>query len=154
MLGKFWKTLDYFMAILLIFMIALVFTNVVLRYGFESGLRSAIELSRMFFVWVVMLGAVACLRKNEHLAVTEVTRTLIPKAVPTIQRLIWIVVIVCAVMLLMGSFKQTVANWNNISQITGLPKGLFYLPGVLSGGMMAMIGIARLLSKSPTESAE
>ncbi|MFT5976926.1 MAG: TRAP-type C4-dicarboxylate transport system permease small subunit, partial [Gammaproteobacteria bacterium] len=53
-----WKIIDWVMAALLVFMIAMVFTNVVLRYGFDSGLRSSVELSRLSFVWVVMLGSV------------------------------------------------------------------------------------------------
>lgn len=143
-----WKLIDWSMALLLAVMIALVFTNVVLRYGFDSGLRFSVELSRLFFVWVVMLGAVTCLRRGEHLAVTEFSEVFMPRAVPVLRRLIWLVIIVCAIMLLVGSWRQTVANWSNISQLTGLPKGLFYLAGVVSGAMMSALGIKRLFSVS------
>ncbi len=52
-----WNSIDILMACILICMIILVFTNVVLRYGFSSGLRPSVELSRLGLVWVVMLGA-------------------------------------------------------------------------------------------------
>lgn len=144
-----WKLFDWIMAALLAFMIAMVFTNVVLRYGFDSGLRSSVELSRLSFVWVVMLGAVVCLRDNKHLAVTEITRSLIPRWVPTIQRLIWLVIVVCSLMLMIGAYKQTLSNWDNISRLTGLPRGLLYLGGIISGASMALLGISRLFSKHP-----
>ena len=59
----FWRFIDALMALLLAAMIALVFTNVVLRYGFSSGIRQSVELARMWFVWVVMLGAAVALRR-------------------------------------------------------------------------------------------
>lgn len=64
-----WNSIDILMAMILSFMIVLVFTNVVLRYGFSSGLRPSVELSRLGLVWVVMLGAAVVLRRGEHLAV-------------------------------------------------------------------------------------
>ena len=38
-------------------MAILVFGNVVLRYGFDSGIAVSEELSRLLFVWLVLLGA-------------------------------------------------------------------------------------------------
>lgn len=42
-----WAGIDWFMAGLLLTMIALVFANVIMRYGFSSGLRPSVELSRL-----------------------------------------------------------------------------------------------------------
>lgn len=36
-----------------------VFVNVVLRYGFGSGIAASEELSRLLFVWMVFIGATA-----------------------------------------------------------------------------------------------
>jgi TRAP-type C4-dicarboxylate transport system permease small subunit len=36
-----------------------VFFNVVLRYGFGSGIAASEELSRLLFVWMVLIGATA-----------------------------------------------------------------------------------------------
>ena len=132
------------MALLMMVMIALVFTNVVLRYGFASSLRPSVELSRMGLVWVVMLGAVVVLRRDEHLAVTEISDHLFPRAVPFLRRLGWAIILFAVIMLFWGSFRQMMANWNNISQLTGLPSGLFYLAGVISGALMAFVAIVRI----------
>ena len=56
-----WRGVDYAMALILMLMIALVFVNVVMRYGFSSGLRQSVELSRLGLVWLVMLGAAAAI---------------------------------------------------------------------------------------------
>lgn len=139
-----WQGVDMAMALLMAAMIALVFTNVVLRYGFSSGLRASVELSRLGFVWVVMLGAAAVLRRGEHLAVAEFSEQMFPRAVPVLRRLAWLVILVSVLMLFWGAFRQMMANWNNISQVTGLPSALFYLAGVVSAVMMAFVAVVRI----------
>lgn len=150
LIGHLWSVVDGIIAVLLAAMIALVFANVVLRYGFSSGIRQSVELARLWFVWVVMLGAAVALRRGEHLAVAEFSETLFPRAVPTLRRLCWVVVIVAVGMLFMGALNQTMANWNNISQLTGLPSALFYLAGVISALMMAGIAVVRLIDPMQT----
>lgn len=143
---KLWNSIEVIMALLMVTMIALVFTNVVLRYGFSSSLRPSVELSRMCFVWVVMLGAVVVLRRDEHLAVTEITDVFFPRAVPFLRRIGWAIILLAVGMLFWGSFRQMMANWNNISQLTGLPSGLFYAAGFISGGLMAFVAVIRIFN--------
>tara|TARA_R110001583_G_scaffold37474_1_gene122043 strand:- start:10636 stop:11124 length:489 start_codon:yes stop_codon:yes gene_type:complete len=141
-----WNCIDILMAVIMSFMIVLVFTNVVLRYGFSSGLRPSVELSRLGLVWVVMLGAVVVLRRGEHLAVTEFSETLLPKLVPILRRLCWAIIFVSVGMLYIGSFNQMMANWGDISQLTGLPSALFYLAGTVSGALMGFIALVRIIN--------
>lgn len=139
-----WRGVDYAMALILMLMIALVFVNVVMRYGFSSGLRQSVELSRLGLVWLVMLGAAVLLRRGEHLAIAEFSEALLPSLVPFLRRACYAVVVVTMLMLFFGAFKQMNANWNNISQITGLPSALFYLAGVISSVLMVFIGVVRV----------
>jgi len=141
-----WKSIDFIMALLLLMMIVLVFTNVVLRYGFSSGLRPGIELSRLGFVWLVMLGAASVLRRNSHLALTEFSQHYFPRWVPVLQRLVYLVIVVSMGMLFWGSFEQMNANWGNISELTGLPSALFYLAGVISAVLMAGLALVRIVN--------
>ena len=143
---KLWNSIEVIMALLMVTMIALVFTNVVLRFGFSSSFRPSVELSRMCFVWVVMLGAVVVLRRDEHLAVTEITDVFFPRAVPFLRRIGWAIILLAVGMLFWGSFRQMMANWNNISQLTGLPSGLFYAAGFISGGLMAFVAVIRIFN--------
>ncbi|NAZ52362.1 TRAP transporter small permease subunit [Vibrio toranzoniae] len=139
-----WKSIDVIMAVILTFMIVLVFTNVVLRYGFSSGLRPSVELSRLGLVWIVMLGAAVVLRRGEHLAVAEFSEQLFPKAVPVLRRTCWVIVLISVGMLYVGSYRQMMSNWSDISQLTGLPSALFYLAGVVSGLLMGVIAFMRI----------
>lgn len=143
-----WHSIDLMIAAILVVMLVLVFTNVVLRYGFSSGLRASVELSRLGLVWVVMLGAVIVLKRDEHLAVTEFTERLMPRWVPFLRRVGWMVILVSVSMLFYGSFNQMMANWHDISPLTGLPSALFYLAGAISGGLMAILALGRICCPS------
>jgi TRAP-type transport system small permease protein len=139
-----WRFIDVVMAALMVAMIALVFTNVVLRYGFASGIRQSVELSRLAFVWMVLIGAAVVLRREEHLAIRDVMEWLFPRAMPVLRRLAYGVIAGASLMLFWGAFRQMNVNWSNISQLTGLPSALIYLAGVVSGLLMAFIAIVRI----------
>jgi TRAP-type C4-dicarboxylate transport system permease small subunit len=49
-------------------------------------------------------------------------------------------------MLFWGSFRQMNANWNNISQLTGMPSAMFYLAGVVSSVLMTAIALLRIFN--------
>ncbi|MFN3614130.1 MAG: TRAP transporter small permease subunit [Rubrimonas sp.] len=140
-----WKVVDALMALLLAFMIVIVFANVVLRYGFATGLRQSVELSRLALVWLVMLGAAVVLRRGEHLAVSEFAEAFLPRAVPLLRRLSHVVILVSVLMLFWGAFRQMNANWANISPLTGLPSALMYLAGVVSSVLMGFIALVRIV---------
>ena len=56
-------------ALCLAVMVVLVFGNVVLRYGFNSGITISEELSRWLLVWLTFLGAIVAVREHTHLGV-------------------------------------------------------------------------------------
>ena len=61
-------------AVLLAAMVVLVFGNVVLRYGFNSGIAVSEELSRWLFVWMMFLGAIVGLREHAHLGIDSLVK--------------------------------------------------------------------------------
>lgn len=56
------RALEFLIAAGLAVMVVLVFGNVVLRYGFNSGITVSEEVSRWLFIWGTFLGAVVALR--------------------------------------------------------------------------------------------
>lgn len=72
-MDKFSKALAYveevFVGIGIIVPSIVLFINVVLRYVFNSGWIWAEESARYMIVWMVFVGASACVRKGMHLAV-------------------------------------------------------------------------------------
>ena len=67
---RFQKICNLLMASCLGVMAVAVFINVVMRYGFGSGIAASEELSRLLFVWMVFIGATAAYPAGEHMAFT------------------------------------------------------------------------------------
>lgn len=61
------KMIGLFMAL----MVVLVFGNVVMRYGFNSGITLSEELSRWLFVWMTFLGGLIILNEFARLFPTR-----------------------------------------------------------------------------------
>ncbi|MGO2262365.1 MULTISPECIES: TRAP transporter small permease [Halomonas] len=142
------RLLNFLMVLALISMITLVFTNVVLRYGFNSGISVSVELSRFLFVWITFLGAVTALLRHEHLRVTTLSERFPVLVQAVLNRLVTLVMLGCCLMLLNGSYYQTLLNWDNISPISGIPVGVFYLAGLIAGLLMSIILFYRLIMPS------
>ena len=64
--GRFQRVANLAMAICLGVMAVAVFINVVLRYGFNSGITISEELSRWLLVWLTFLGAIVAVREHAH----------------------------------------------------------------------------------------
>jgi TRAP-type C4-dicarboxylate transport system permease small subunit len=137
------RLVDALMAIGMLVMTAMVFANVVLRYGFESGILGSIEVSRFLFVWIIMLGAVGCLRLDEHLQLMTFVQRMAPPVRRFVLRLGWALILLCCVMLAVGSLRQTIANWGNAQPMSGISIGLVYFSGVVGGVLMALIALYR-----------
>ena len=71
------KTLDKYLTsamngvivISLALMVIMVFSNVVLRYVFNSGITASEELSRFCFLWLIFVGSVLAMKEGGHLGV-------------------------------------------------------------------------------------
>ncbi|MEH2469138.1 TRAP-type C4-dicarboxylate transport system permease small subunit [Nitrobacteraceae bacterium AZCC 2161] len=121
------------MAVLLAAMVALVFGNVVLGYGFNSGIAVSEELSRWLFIWMVFLGAIVGLREHAHLGVDSLVKALPPAGRKLCFALSHGLMLYASILLTEGSWKQTVLNWDTTAPASGLSVGLFYAAGLVFG---------------------
>ena len=75
----FFRLAEVLLVLMLSAMVVMVFGNVVLRYGFNTGIDFSEELSRFFFIWITFLGAIIAMRENAHLGLDTLIR-LLPRA--------------------------------------------------------------------------
>ncbi len=120
-------------ALLLAGMVVLVFGNVVLRYVFNSGIAVSEEMSRWLFVWMVFLGAIVGLREHAHLGIDSLIRLLSPAGRKACYAASHVLMIYASVLLTIGSWKQTLLNWDTTAPASNLSVGIFYLSGVVFG---------------------
>lgn len=130
---------------LLLMMIALVFVNVVLRYGFNSGISVSVELSRFAFVWIIYLGSVLALAHNQHLAVPLLYRHLSLPWRKAMARGVLLIMTLLSLIFAYGAFQQMQLSWGNVSPISKIPRAIFFVAGLLSALGMAAIALFKCL---------
>lgn len=136
------------MALALAVMALAVFINVVLRYGFGSGIAASEELSRLLFVWMVFIGATAAYPLGEHMAFTSLLRPLQkrPVAMKAMAAVIHGLVVLACVLVGWGAWQQVVVGLDSKSVVMGYSAALLPLPAFLSSvaiGAMALVDLVR-----------
>lgn len=114
-------------------MIALVFGNVVLRYGFDSGIIMSEEVARMIFVWLTFGGAFLVAREGGHLGMDMVVNRLGVRARWWCRVFAEALSFACMTLLVVGCWRQSVMNIDNHAPITGAPLAIPYIAGLLAG---------------------
>lgn len=135
------------MALALAVMALAVFINVVLRYGFGSGIAASEELSRLLFVWMVFIGATAAYPLGEHMAFTSLLRPLRskPLVLKAMTRLIHALVVAACVLVGWGAWQQVVVGMDSKSVVLGYPAALLPLPALLCAAAIAVMALVDLV---------
>jgi C4-dicarboxylate transporter DctQ subunit len=105
-------------AVLLGLMTLVTFINVVLRYGFDTGLIWGLELVTFLFAWLVLLGISYAVKVTAHLGVDALINGIRPNARKALGILSAILCIVYAFLLLKGAWDYW-ANFANLPQTSG-----------------------------------
>ncbi len=149
MLDRYCRFLGFLMVACLAIMVLLVFGNVVLRYGFNSGLTLSEELSRWLFVWMTFLGAVAAVHERAHLG-TDMLLSRLPVAGRKVCAGLSLALMLCLCgLLLRGAWQQTVINAGASSAVMEVSMGILYASGVVFAAS-AMLMLAASLWRLAT----
>lgn len=130
-------------------MVILVFGNVVLRYGFNSGITVSEEVSRLFFLYLTFLGAIVAMREHLHLGVDSVIRRLPVSGRKFCSILSHLLMLFATLLFLEGSWQQAVINFNVKTPVTGISMGVFYGVGLIfsvSVGLILLYDLYRIIA--------
>ena len=137
------------MAICLAVMVVLVFGNVVMRYGFNSGITLSEELSRWLFVWMTFMGAIVALKEHGHLGTDMLVGKLGAAGKKFCLALSYVVMLFICWLLFKGAYQQTVINLGSTSAVMEVSLAWVYAPGVVFavlGGLILLTELVRLLT--------
>lgn len=139
-LNLYFNTLKVLICSTLVCITTLIFLNVVLRYGFNSGLFFSEEISRLAFVWLVFAGAQLMLHENGHIGVDMLTSRVSPRVARVMLVVSQGLMLYVTWLFLQGSWKQTLINLHVGAPSTGVSMALFHGAGlvfsVLSMGLI------------------
>lgn len=128
---RYCRAIELILAALLAAMVVLVFTNVLLRYLFNSGIAASEEVSRWLFVWLTFLGSIVAFRDHGHLGTDMLVARLGRKGRQICLILGHLLMLWLCWLLLLGSIRQLDVNWNVHAPATGVSMAWLYGAGVV-----------------------
>lgn len=143
------RVLEAGIALLLAVMVVLVFGNVVLRYGFNSGITVSEEVSRWMFIWLTFLGAVIALKERGHLGVDMLVGKLPAWGKKVCLVVSQVLMLYIVVLLCKGSWDQAVINLDVTAPVTGASMAIVYAAGIVFSvlaGVIIALDLWRVLS--------
>ena len=120
------RLMRLFTALCLAVMVVLVFGNVVLRYGFNSGIAFSEEMSRWAFVWLIFVGAVGGLKDLSHLGVDSLVSKLSRQGKLICYVLSHLLMLGIVGVFLYGSYVLLVINFNTVTPVSGVSLAWYY----------------------------
>ncbi|HJV69121.1 TRAP transporter small permease subunit [Ideonella sp.] len=141
------------MALCLGVMAVAVFVNVVLRYGFGSGIAASEELSRLLFVWMVFIGATAAYPAGEHMAFTSLVGMMKdrPALMGPATLLIRLLVVLACALLAWGAWQQVVVGMDSRSVVLGYPTALLPMPALLCAIAIGVMAVLEIVKRKPLD---
>ncbi len=143
-LNAYCRLLGIIMVASLAIMVLLVFGNVVLRYGFNSGITVSEELSRWLFVWITFLGAIVALQEGSHLGTDMLVSRLPVFGKKICLGLTHVLMLFVCWLLFDGSLNQVKVNLDSTSAVMEVSMAVFYAAGMVCAVSSAVILLNQL----------
>ncbi len=138
------RLFEFGVVITLCGMVIMVFGNVVLRYGFDSGITASEEVSRFLFVWLTFMGAIVAMRHHQHLGMDTVVKLLPHGGKRALAVISDIAMLYCCGLFFWGSLKLTWINLDAHAAVTKMPLAVVYGVGLVSSAMIALMLVESL----------
>ena len=136
------RALERLIAACLAVMVVMVFGNVVLRYGFNSGIIVSEEVSRWLFLWVTFLGAIVALKEHAHLGSDFLISRLPLRGKKACLIAGHVLMLYATWLVFSGSLAQTRINWTVEAPVTGASMAFVSGTGVVFA-VLAFVLLAR-----------
>jgi TRAP-type C4-dicarboxylate transport system permease small subunit len=128
----------------LVAMVVMVFGNVVLRYGFNSGISISDEMSRYCFIWLTYIGAMVAMREKGHLGVDTLVRHLSLLGKKVCYFLSEVLMLGCNVLFFWGTWQMHELQVTNISPVLGISMIWIFGVGYVTATVMAVMNLNQL----------
>ena len=148
------RAIRFGMVIALALMVVLVFGNVVLRYGFNTGITVSEELSRWLFVWITSMGAIVAMKEGTHLGSDTLVSRLSLAGKKTCFVLAHLLMLFACWLLFKGSLEQVIINREITSAVMEVSMAYFYACGIVlavSGAVILLQQLWRMITGQLSE---
>lgn len=131
----------------------LLFTNVIMRYVFNSPIFWAEELARYLMVWLIFLGAGELSAREGHISVNLITRLLGPQGNLVLQRTVGLICLLFCAVLTYYSWRHTmrIRSAHQTTAALDLPMWWAYLAIPVGSALMTVRYALDLVGRQTNE---
>jgi tripartite ATP-independent transporter DctM subunit len=132
-------------AILVVVEIAVLFSGVVARYGFNRPFVWSDELASILFLWLAMIGAVIALRRGEHMRLTALMKYASPATRAVFETLAAIIVALFVLQIILPARDYIEGQWLITTPALEIHDAFRVAAIGVGAVLMMVIAVARLI---------
>lgn len=134
----------WFSGLGLVAMTAIIFWQVVARYGFNASPAWAEQAALILMIWLVFFAGAAGVREGFHIRIVAVTNA-VPPPLGRAMRLAAQLVIACfGLALAIWGTELVLRTWEHSVPALGISRGLAYSPAPASGVLMLLFALEQM----------
>jgi TRAP-type transport system small permease protein len=126
------------LGLMMLAMTALVFANVVTRYGFGFSIAWVEEVSLYLMIWIAYLGAGLALREGRHVAIELVQDRLPAAAVPWVRAVVGLAVLTFLACVALLGLRFALFAMDQETPVLNIPLGIPYLAIPVGAAVFAL----------------
>jgi TRAP-type C4-dicarboxylate transport system permease small subunit len=118
--------------------LALYTAEIVLRYGFDSGIPEYYELVGIGFIYVFLLGAAALYARSEDIVIDLIYARLPARAQAWLELAVQVAIVATMIVVAVQAWRLAVAQWNIPTPLLQVPEAVKVLPLVVGAASIAL----------------
>jgi len=127
--------------VLLLAMVVIVFLNVVLRYGFKSGIHWSEEISLVIVIWFTFISMALGVKENLHINIAVLPRKLPQKFFLTLDCAKDVLEVLIGAIMIYFGWKLTLNGAKSFLPATHIPNSINYLVLPIAGLFIVMYAV-------------
>ena len=139
--------LEYAAMTVMVFMVIIVFVQVVLRYVFSIGIRWAEEVTNLCMAWFGFIGIAIDVIEKRHISIEAITNWLPKKALDLLIRFGYVLIAAFGVSMVYGGLTIMKATSYATLPTTKWPASVSYLVLVVGGVLIVLNAILVVIKK-------
>ena len=138
----------------LVLMTVIVGWQVFGGYVLNSSPAWSEQAALTLMIWYVLLAAAAGVREGFHIRIVALEEAVGPKAKRGMRMVQDLIVASCGIAMTIWGGELVIRTWEHIIPSLGLPRGLAYLALPISGVLIALFSLERMLEEAEGENVE
>lgn len=124
------------------------------RYVLGASPSWTEQAAQVLMIWFAFLAAAAGIREGFHIRIVAVEEAAPPKVRAVLQVIASLVVAGCGLAMLVLGGELVMRTWSHTIPSLGLPRGLAYLGLPISGGLILLFAMERMVFHEPNAPVE